>query len=555
MRCAVYARISTDKQSADSPGDQIDRCVQFADARGWTVVQDLIAEESGISGSSRHNRPGLLELIARIDEWDVLLCWEFSRLARDSEDLGWIRNRLRLHKRIAYEAASAMDIFNVGAKIMGVLNEEFLVKLRLDTHRGLSGRVQRGFSGGGCPHGYKSVPVYESGRTDPRGVAVADGFRWEVDENQAETVRKIFTEYVNGLGIKAIAHMLNAQGAVPPRPRAQKHHKPSWSPSSIRSILLNPIYRGEYIWNRSEWAKDHETGRRKRYERPESEWIRQHDDAWRIVTEDLWQKAHEQFKHRRQAYKRNRQGRLLTNGKTGAVRGKHLLAGFLECAECGGNFYGINHHGRRYGCSWRRDRGNVVCSNDMSVPRGEIEERVVGALQDRVLTPENVSYAVHRALEIVERRLCTNADRGSLEARLAEIEREEENIVRLVAKLGHLGANEHVLNELAEERRKLAFSLAQADLKVDRAMLEVQIKDRLNHLDDALHDSPERGRSALRSLLRKRRLRVGKDPVRGFRIDGQLEFGVDLALVASPAVSQRATVVAGTGFEPATFGL
>jgi hypothetical protein len=137
MRVAIYARMSSDKQSPDSPADQIARCREFTDGRGWEVVDDLVGEDAGIPGASRHNRPRLLELIARIDEWDVLLCFDFSRLARNSEDLGWIRNRLRIHKRTAYETSTGLDIFNVGSKVMGVMNEEYLVKLRADVQRGL----------------------------------------------------------------------------------------------------------------------------------------------------------------------------------------------------------------------------------------------------------------------------------------------------------------------------------------------------------------------------------------------------------------------------------
>ena len=35
MRAAIYARMSTDKQSSDSPADQIARCRAFATSRGW----------------------------------------------------------------------------------------------------------------------------------------------------------------------------------------------------------------------------------------------------------------------------------------------------------------------------------------------------------------------------------------------------------------------------------------------------------------------------------------------------------------------------------------
>ncbi len=125
-RPAIYARMSSDKQSADSPADQIACCREYAERRGWSVVEGLTVEDAGISGASRHNRPKLLALVARIDEWDLLLCWEFLRLARDSEDLGWIRNRLRVHKRTAYEAATWLDLFNVGTKVMGVLGRSTL---------------------------------------------------------------------------------------------------------------------------------------------------------------------------------------------------------------------------------------------------------------------------------------------------------------------------------------------------------------------------------------------------------------------------------------------
>ena len=96
MRAAIYARMSTDKQADTSPEDQIARCREYATGQGWQLVESAIAAEAGISGASRHNRPGLLGLMARIAEWDVLVCFDSSRLARNGEDLGWIRNRLRI---------------------------------------------------------------------------------------------------------------------------------------------------------------------------------------------------------------------------------------------------------------------------------------------------------------------------------------------------------------------------------------------------------------------------------------------------------------------------
>ena len=72
--------------------------------------------------------------------------------------------------------------------------------------------------------------------------------------------------FLYGEGYRAVAHVLNGAGI--PSPRGS-----GWSPAAIYELVRNPIYRGDYIWNRSEWIKDHDTGRRRRYERPESEWV------------------------------------------------------------------------------------------------------------------------------------------------------------------------------------------------------------------------------------------------------------------------------------------
>ena len=91
LRASIYARMSTDKQSADSPADQIARCREFAKRKGWQVVEVLVVEEPAVAGGSLANRPGLMGLLGRLSDFDVFLCWDFLRLSRDSGDLGWIR--------------------------------------------------------------------------------------------------------------------------------------------------------------------------------------------------------------------------------------------------------------------------------------------------------------------------------------------------------------------------------------------------------------------------------------------------------------------------------
>src|SRR5262245_18231381 len=332
--------MSTDKQSDTSPEDQIARCREYAERRGWAVFDHLVVAEAGISGASRHNRHGLLGLMARIDEWDVLIAYDFARLARNEEDLGWIRNRVRSRRRIAVEASTGLDLDNVGARVMGVMNAEYLEKVRKDTLRGLRGCFDRKLATGGAPFGYRTVPIVVG--QDAHGHPVTQGYRLDVDREFAPIVVRLFEGYARqGLGLRTLAHTLNSEGIAPPRPRGGQGRAASWAPTAIREMLRNPIYRGERIWNRSEWIKDHETGRRQRYERPEAEWVRQQDEGWRIVSDEFREAAQAARGRRNERYMRDAAGKILRTALGGAASRRRLLSGLLVCGECGGSYHAL----------------------------------------------------------------------------------------------------------------------------------------------------------------------------------------------------------------------
>jgi DNA invertase Pin-like site-specific DNA recombinase len=493
--------MSTDKQSDTSPDDQIARCREYAEGQGWTVVESLVVAEAGISGASRHNRPRLLELIDRVAEWDVLLCFDFSRLARDSEDMGWIRNRLRIGKRTAVESSTGLDLFNVGSKVMGVFHEEYLVKLRADVHRGLRGKAERGLHAGGRAYGYRTVEA-------------PGGKRLEVDRDQAATVLRIFKLRAGGDGLRTIAHALNADRIPAPRGKG-------WSVSALSTLVRNPIYCGEAVWNRSEWVKDHATGRRKRYERPESEWIRQQDEAWRIVSDDLWHAAQRTGEAHAAGVERDGRGRIVKATHRRA-RARYPLSGSLECGECGGSFFRLRSDDR-YGCGWHRDRGPDVCTSALMIPRADLEERIFAAL-DRVLSPEVVMYAAQVALDRLRERW--GGDESEAETlRLKDLDGEIQKAVDLAVTLPDLGEIKRKLEDLHAERRELqrrqtAREALTPDLDTLRPAVEAATRD----LRAAFQAAPEEAQGALRALLGDHRLAVIPDAEKGYRVEGMLRL-------------------------------
>ena len=85
LRAALYARVSTDRQSTDN---QLRELRQAAERLGWVVVGEFI--DHGISGAKgRKDRPqldALLKGVARKD-FDIVASWSVDRLGRSLIDL------------------------------------------------------------------------------------------------------------------------------------------------------------------------------------------------------------------------------------------------------------------------------------------------------------------------------------------------------------------------------------------------------------------------------------------------------------------------------------
>jgi site-specific DNA recombinase len=134
--------------------------------------------------------------------------------------------------------ANAID--QATTSIQGTGHQMELESIRSRTREALRSRVRAGRIAGGACYGYKLERKADaSGRRYTIAV---------VDEAQAVIVRRIFDEYLDGRGLRAIAHQLHLEGV--PAPSAGRRGSGSWAPSAIRSILLNARYRGVYIHGR-----------------------------------------------------------------------------------------------------------------------------------------------------------------------------------------------------------------------------------------------------------------------------------------------------------------
>ena len=82
MKVAVYARVSTNDQTAEN---QLSELRRYVEARGWTAVEYV---DQGVSGA-KERRPALDRLMtdAKRRRFDVLVCWRLDRLGRNLKHL------------------------------------------------------------------------------------------------------------------------------------------------------------------------------------------------------------------------------------------------------------------------------------------------------------------------------------------------------------------------------------------------------------------------------------------------------------------------------------
>ena len=220
MSAAIYARYSSENQRPESIEDQIQACQRLASSNKFTILENHIYSDYAQSGS-RNDRNGLNALIAASHEhpFDVVLVDDLSRLARDNFLMLSILSDLNFEGIRVISVADGLDSNDeeatLGIQIRGIFNELQLRDLKKKTMRGFIGQKKRGFSVGERTMGYKSVPIGEV-KIDRKGKARPDGYKIEIDPQEAAIFVRIFEDYKAGSSINKIVKSLNEEG-VPGR--------------------------------------------------------------------------------------------------------------------------------------------------------------------------------------------------------------------------------------------------------------------------------------------------------------------------------------------------
>jgi site-specific DNA recombinase len=569
MIVAIYARKSTEQRGDDNAKSvvrQIADARAFAKLRGLPAIEDRhVYADDAVSGADVKNLRARARLIADVEAGriNVIIMADLSRYSRrDPAEVVLELKRLdRRAKIYFYETGEQYRSGDFGDAVSNFVragsNNDYRQKIRTKTIAAMKHKAALGHVVTRPCFGYRNVPVFNG--TDVHGQPIRSHTTREIDPDQARIVVSIYETFAAGRGLKFIANDLNTRGVPTPTPKTGRIA--GWSTSSVRAILKNPIYQGIARWNRFRQKDD--DGNAILEVNPESEHVQCGNEAWRIVSPALVEAVERRFA--------NTHG-FGTSSRGAASRSSYLLTGNVRCPVCGGSFIGSKVAQRKgattrptyvYECSTFRHRGKAICSNNLRAPADILEPAVLRLIAD-ALKPEFVDNLLRLTEPADNARGRLDAERDDLVSKIEKLRAALQHAIETGLDFDDLAPMlAQRKRELQAVERQIAALPATQNRAELRAVLEKRTSDWQTRL---LSEHRHETRAALDQLLTGRAIilfsggTADEGPILFFDDDQRGKEGIEpedclqFEVTIDPA-RLLLSMVAGAGFEPATFGL
>ena len=236
---AAYARVSTEKEDQENSFErQVEHYTQIINANpDWRLVG--VYKDPGISGTRAEKRKDFMRMIedCRAGKIKKILVKSISRFARNTVDaLQYIRELKELGISVFFENEN-IDTATSGGDVLLTILAAIAEQESRTISTNIKWAYQRKFQNGdivlntGLMLGYRRLP-----EDDENGMA-----QYAIIEEEAQIVRRIFSEYVSGVTVTRICRGLEADGIL------TKLGNAKWRVSTVESILQNEKYTGNAI--------------------------------------------------------------------------------------------------------------------------------------------------------------------------------------------------------------------------------------------------------------------------------------------------------------------
>lgn len=481
MKVWLYYRLSRDEdEELNSLNNQRKIIYNFAVSNGHEVVGESF--DDNVSGM-HFNREGIDKIYEVIEagKIEAIIVKDLSRLGRHRTQTALFIDYLRERNVRVLSATENIDTFNENDDLIigfkGLVNDFYA--------RDGSRRVRTGYRQK-QKEGIVTIPPfgYFKDKNTKKVVVV---------EEASETVRMIFSAYIGGSGMKAIARTLNEQRRKTPAlmqmellnkrlPNTQDGilKKYLWDATMVGRILKDESYIGTLICHKSERNKINKTFR---FTDPEEQ-FRHENYLPMIVTRETWELAQTLLAERK-----------AKNTRAGTNKGILRYGGLLRCQDCGRTFIGKRiklKDGERmvYVCDTYHRYGKEHCSSH--IVDEEALDRLIGAelLRTKELYEENWSR-----LEWIIEKWTPKASMAS--AKISKLQEhilllEEEVEVILMERIRDKANAERYDRMIAKREEQIAKAKKQIEeLQNISEMLRIRqakLKRDISLIDDILQD-------------------------------------------------------------------
>ncbi|MHC1747347.1 MAG: recombinase family protein [Cellulosilyticaceae bacterium] len=240
-KVAAYCRVSTDQEEQLSSYEaQVRYYTDYIENNPLYENAGIYADE-GITGTNTKKRDQFNKMIVACEagEIDLIITKSISRFARNTLDcLNYVRHLKSLGIGIIFEKENIDTLDAKGEVLLTILSSLAQEESRSISENSTWG-IRRRFEQGKVTINEKKFLSYDK---DEEGNLI-------INDKQAQVVRYIYKEYLDGKGPNRIAKELE-QAKVKGPTGATK-----WYQSTIMSILQNEKYKGEALLQKS-YTKD-----------------------------------------------------------------------------------------------------------------------------------------------------------------------------------------------------------------------------------------------------------------------------------------------------------
>lgn len=365
LRVAAYCRVSTDRDEQESSYEaQVEHYTEFIDRNPEWQLAGIYADD-GISGTNTKKREEFNRMIedCMASKIDMVITKSISRFARNTLDcLKYIRKLKEKNISVYFEKENINTMAAKGEvllTIMASLAQQESQSLSQNVKLGLQFRYQAG-----------KVQVNHNRFL---GYTKDDEGNLVIVPEEAEIVKRIYREYLEGASLLQIGKGLETDGILTAAGKAQ------WRPTTLQKILRNEKYIGDALLQKTYTVDFLSKKRVKNNGIVPQYYVEGSHEA--IIPRDLYMQVQEEMVRRANLHSGS-------DRKKRVYSSKYALSSIVYCPKCGDIYRRIawNNRGKHstvWRCCTRVERGPKVCDAP-TIQESDLQNAVARAI-NRVL--------------------------------------------------------------------------------------------------------------------------------------------------------------------------